>query len=37
MTKHPIDRAIEWMAIVTVILVVLVASREAFVWWMQQG
>jgi hypothetical protein len=34
-TKHPIDKAIEWMAIIGVIIVVAVATREAFLWWMR--
>lgn len=34
-TKHPMDKAIEWMALVIVVIVVAVATREAFLWWMR--
>jgi len=34
-TKHPMDKAIEWLAIVALIVVVAIATREIFLWWMR--
>ena len=32
--KDPLDKAIEWLTIGTVVIVVAVATREMFLWWM---
>jgi hypothetical protein len=34
-TKHPMDRAIEWLAIIACIVVVAIATREILLWWMR--